>query len=100
MFEVADLSLKAGNMGAQMGVGRIKLTQLTVLAGMMMVMVRGRGRGGRRSSAEMMTTLGTTLHSTPTSAGLLTAAGVGRGFSLQVRLQLTDLMLETPAEEN
>ena len=96
------MSLKAGNMGAQVGVGRIKLTKLTVLAGMMMVMMRGRGRGrgGRRSSAEMMTTLGTALHSTRASAGLLTAAGVGRGFSLQVRLQLTDLMLETPAVEN
>ena len=79
------MSLQTSNMGAQVGVGRVELAQLTAVDGVMM-----RRRGRRRSSTEMMTTLGTA------PASPLTAAGVRGSSPLQVCLQLTDLVLETP----
>ena len=77
MFEVTDLSLKTLHLKTQVGVGRVELTQLTALGWLVMVMLvmlgRWRWRWDRWSKAT-----------------------VRGSFSLQVGLQLTDLVLETP----
>ena len=75
MFEVTDLSLKTLHLKTQVGVGRVELTQLTALGWLVMVMLvmLGRWRWDRWSKAT-----------------------VRGSFSLQVCLQLTDLVLETP----
>ena len=73
MFEVTDLSLKTLHLKTQVGVGRVELTQLTALGWLVMVMLVMLGRWRWDSKAT-----------------------VRGSFSLQVCLQLTDLVLETP----
>ena len=68
MFEVTDLSLKTLHLKTQVGVGRVELSQLTAVGGMVMMMRRWWRWG---SSTQMMTTLGTVLLSS-----LVTATGV------------------------
>ena len=78
MFEVTDLSLKTLHLKTQVGVGRVELTQLTALGWLVMVMLvmLGRWRWWRWDRWSKATVRGS--------------------FSLQVCLQLTDLVLETP----
>ena len=71
MFEVTDLSLETLHVRTQVGVGRVELTQLTAVGGMMVMMMRRWGRWRWWSSTQMMTTLGTVV-----SASLVTATGV------------------------
>ena len=71
MFEVTHLSLKTFHVRTQVGVGRVELTQLTAVGGMVMMMRRWWRWWRWGSSTQMMTTLGTVLLSS-----LVTATGV------------------------
>ena len=80
MFEVTDLSLKTLHLKTQVGVGRVELTQLTALGWLVLVMLV--------LVMVMLVMLGRWRWDSK--------ATVRGSFSLQVCLQLTDLVLETP----